>query len=204
MTDGIHIIASGCVILEWISAGGDVLGYRVATGGDYVGHRSYFAEEPRSATARTVTETGTIFLARATLRQAIEADPRICCHFAREVGRDSGLQLSRVVRNHKIPSIARLAFMLDHLTRKLGRRSGGGPWGETPCGGCDERPGRLTSSWPTARARSMRARSPWRARAPRSCTAASATPPPGRRTAFAGGAPPCHCRWRNAGISGMS
>lgn len=122
-TDGIHLMAAGCVMLEWISASGDVVGYRVATRGDFVGHRSYFAEEPRSATARTVTDTETLFIAGKTLKHAIEADPRVCCQFAREVGRDAGPQLSRVLRNHKIPSLARLAYMLDHLSRKLARRT---------------------------------------------------------------------------------
>jgi|GEM_PF-4714381 len=117
--DGVHVVAHGCAILEWRAPNDYLVGFRVASSGDSFGLRSYCAQEPRSTTARAITETLTIYLPRTVLERAAVLDARIYRGFAWMVARDTGPKLSKVSRNGRVSVAVRLAFVLLQLAHRL-------------------------------------------------------------------------------------
>jgi len=116
---GVHVVAYGCVLLEWRAPDDYLMGFRVASSGDSFGLRSYCAGEPRSTIARAVADTLTVFLRGPVLEQAAALDGRIYRGFARIVASDAGPKISRVTRNGRVPVVVRLAFVVLQLAERL-------------------------------------------------------------------------------------
>ncbi len=115
----VFVVAHGAVLLEWARRTGTVVGFRLAVAGDNFGVRSFCADEPRAASARAVRETLAVVVPTEALQRALGREPRFWRSLARIVARDAGPQLSKIVRNGRIPVRARLAYLLDHLDDRL-------------------------------------------------------------------------------------
>ncbi len=124
--DGLYIVSHGAVIMEWTHANGNAVAFRLAMAGDTFGLRSLCAQEPRSTSARAAGETLAMFLPLEPLEQTLRAEPRLWRQLARMVGRDSGPRLSKLLHNARIPALARLAYVLEHLCRRYPECDGSG------------------------------------------------------------------------------
>jgi CRP-like cAMP-binding protein len=120
--ESVLVIAHGAVLLEWARLTGTVVGFRLAVAGDNFGVRSFCADQPRAASARAVRETLAVVVPADALHYALASEPRLWRSLARVVARDAGPQLSKIVRNGRIPVRARLAYLLDHLDERLGEQ----------------------------------------------------------------------------------
>ncbi|MBK0400456.1 Crp/Fnr family transcriptional regulator [Limibaculum sp. M0105] len=130
--DCIFVIEQGCVIVERMSASGDVTSYRIALRGDVLGHRSYFAGEHRSTAPRCITDTVAVKVPAAALAEAMSRDPGIGLRFARALARDDGPKLGAMLRGNRTLGIVRLACLLHYLHARLAGEPAVGTGGDMP------------------------------------------------------------------------
>lgn len=120
--EGIHLVAHGAIVLEWSRPSGSALGFRLALAGDHFGARSFCAGQAHAASARAVREAMVMLLPRDELTRALAEVPGLWRILAREVARDSGPQLVKVMHDPRIAARKRLAHLLAHLDERLADR----------------------------------------------------------------------------------